>query len=58
MLFNTKVDEALAQAKSDIADVPPGLAESPAICWARKSIQKGWAIIDKRQKLIRNADRS
>ena len=32
VFFNAKVNEALAQAESDIADIPPGLAKSPAIC--------------------------
>ena len=57
-LFNAKVAKALAQAKNDIADIPPGLAESPAIHRACESVQKGWAILDERQKLIRLADQS
>ena len=57
-LFNAKVDEALAQADSDIADIASGPVESPAIRRARDSIQKGRAIIEERQKLIRLADRS
>ena len=31
-LFKAKVDEALVQADSDIADISPGPVESPAIC--------------------------
>ena len=57
-IFNAKVDEALAQADYDIADIAPGPVESPAISRVRDSIQKGRAIIEERQKLKRLADSS
>ena len=57
-LFNAKVDEALAQAVSDIANISPVLIESPAIHRAHYSLQKGQAIIEEWQKLIRLANRS
>ena len=57
-IFNAKVDEALAQTESDLADVPSSPASTSAIHRVLESVQKGRALLEERQKLIRLADRS
>ena len=56
--FNSKVDEALAQAESDLASVAAGPALAPAVQRVKDGIRRGRSLIDERQKLIRLADRS
>ena len=52
--FNTRVDEALAEAQLDL----PGAETSPALGRVHKAVDKGKRLIAERQKLIRIADRS
>ena len=57
-LFNAKLDETLAQAETDAAAVVTGPPSAPALQRVIEGLQKGRALIDERQKLIRLADRS
>ena len=47
-MFNTKVDEALAQAKSDLADVPSSPATTSAFRRVLESVQKDRALLEER----------
>ena len=57
-LFNSKLDETLAQAESDAASVAAGPSAAPALQRVVEGLRKGRALIDERQKCIRLADRS
>ena len=55
-LFNTKVDETLAEAESDAATVESSTSATPAMQHVLEGLRKGRALIEERQKLIRLAD--
>ena len=54
--FNMKLDETLAQAKSNTASITSSPTKPPALQCVVKTLQKGWVLIDEQQKLIRLAD--
>ena len=55
-VFNSKVEETLAEAKEQITDA--GSTASPVLQGARDAINKGQQLLAERQKLIKIADRS
>ena len=58
-VFNSRLDETVAEAETELAVVSPG-APTPttAISKARECLKKGRQLLAERQKLIRIADRS
>lgn len=56
--FNAKVDEAFAQAESDLSAVEHSSSSTGAVQRIKEAIKKGRSLLEERQKLIRLADRS
>ena len=54
--FNSKVDESITEAKSELAEAGP--SSTPSFQRALQALQKGRELIAKRQKLIKIAHRS
>ena len=58
MTFSSKVDETLAQAECGIADISSTPAIATAIQCILEAVQKGRAMKEEQQNLIRLADHS
>ena len=56
--FNAIVDEALAEAESNLSSIPATPISTPAVWRIKEAIQKGQSLLEDRQKLICVADRS
>ena len=56
--FNAKVDEALAQATSDLSAVAATPASTSAVQRVKEAIERGRLLLEERHKLIRLTDRS
>ena len=56
--FNAKVDEALAQAASNLSAIAATPASTAAFQRVKEAIERSWLLLEECQKLIRLDDRS